>query len=164
MSDATMGHAPCFAANGPNLGEAGDTDTHLSEIQGAISAGLQSKRHPALTDLRASTLRTERRHRGSYARHCSPYAIASIPDAAASALLSFRFNMEDLGVFHSLAATFADRELVEHRRGDWRAAFVVGFNAFMQVTQLLAVYGAGGFDTRWNELWNSIRNITASVH
>jgi hypothetical protein len=66
--------------------------------------------------------------------------------------------MVDLDAFHSLTATFADRDLFERRCGDWRTPFITSMEldniqeAGKEAIKGLEQRGRGRYGTAW---WKS---------
>ncbi|KAF9506879.1 hypothetical protein BS47DRAFT_1367043 [Hydnum rufescens UP504] len=140
------------------------------KLRESLLSALQPTLRSALADLQASTLRNVlwKDDVGDAMRISTRRDVmASLVDAGTNALSKIRVTMEDVDAFHSLAVTFADRDLFGARTGDWRAAFIALVDAFMQAAPRFAAQGAHGFvedDKKWDEVWNSIRdNIREAV-
>ncbi|KAF9509013.1 hypothetical protein BS47DRAFT_1397279 [Hydnum rufescens UP504] len=133
-------------------------------LRSTLLSALQPTLRSALADLRVSTLRTtlwKDDVRGAMRGATRRNVMASILDAATNALSSITLRMEDVDAFNSVAVAFAGRDMFDRPSGDWRAAFIAMFHAFMKTVPLFAAKGADGFvtdDTKWDEIWNSIRD------
>ncbi|KAF9520771.1 hypothetical protein BS47DRAFT_403526 [Hydnum rufescens UP504] len=149
-------------------GKSGIHSSLLSRLRSEVQSTLRPTLNSVLTGLRASTLRTTlwKEDVGDAVRDAAYRdATTGILNAITAAVSGIKLTMEDVDAFRSLAGTSGDT-LLGGRMADWRPAIIAGFGAMMKAAPLFAAPEARAMvtdDTKWNELWNSLRDIVRNA-
>ncbi|KAF9520776.1 hypothetical protein BS47DRAFT_1378611 [Hydnum rufescens UP504] len=137
-------------------GKSGIHSSLLSRLRSEVQSTLRPTLNSVLTDLRASTLRTTlwKEDVGDAVRDAAYRdATTGILNAITAAVSGIKLTMEDVDAFRSLAGTSGD-------------TLLGGFGAMMKAAPLFAAPEARAMvtdDTKWNELWNSLRDIVRNA-